>query len=679
MTRRDVLAAPVTDAGRTVLLALAVALLIPRAAPAQQPVPAAPPPQVRAGVPDTSPFRVLDLTPPNPYRAASGMPGPSYWQQQADYSIRASLDTATHTIHGEETIRYTNNSPDTLRFVWLQLDMNNGSPDTRFAPLANPRARQEPGFRAGATIERVAAVRAAAPRGPARPATTPLTWRVNSTMMRVDLDRPLPPHGVASFAIAWHHQIPRNGRTGREQFPQGSLYQVAQWYPRMAVYDDVRGWNTDQYIGAEFYLEYGDFDVTLTLPAGYTVAGTGVLRNAVQVLPATLRTRLAVAARADTIVRIITAGEVGTPAVLPPGSGTTRTWHFTATNVRDFAWGAAPNFLWDATSWDGILMQAFYPPTVADVWRTAADMNRHAVMIHSRWFHYPWPTAISVEGPVGGMEYPMITFDNAEDEKELYYTIAHEHGHEWFPMIVGSNERLYAWMDEGFNTFIDWFSFRDRYPTDTTRYQSLEFGSMRAYQAFLRSYRGAESPIIETQDRSPNGLMSGWNAYGKPAVALHFLREQVVDSGAFDDAFREYVRRWAFKHPQPADFFRTMNNALGEDLSWFWRGWFLRSDHLDQAVDSVVQRDSAGQTLTAVFLSSRLEMVAPVELLVGYGDGSARTIKLPVETWRRGQRAVWGQLTPAAAKPVRITIDPRGVYPDVDRTNNVWPGGGGGP
>jgi aminopeptidase N len=270
------------------------------------------------------------------------------------------------------------------------------------------------------------------------------------------------------------------------------------------------------------------------------------------------------------------------------------------------------------------------------------------------------------------MEYPMITFDNAENEKELYYTIAHEHGHEWFPMIVGSDERLFAWMDEGFNTFIDWFSFRARYPDDTTRIQALEFGSMRAYQQFLRTYRGVETPIMESQDRSPNGLMSGWNAYGKPAVALHFLREQVVDSGAFDDAFREYVRRWAFKHPQPADFFRTMNGALGEDLSWFWRSWFVRSDHLDQSVDSVVQRDTVGQTLTRVFLSNRLEMVAPVELTVGSSDGSSRTVKLPVEAWLRGQRTIWALLTPAAAKPVRIEIDPRGVYPDVDRSNNTW-------
>jgi hypothetical protein len=493
-------------------------------------------------------------------------------------------------------------------------------------------------------------------------------------MMRVDLDRPLAPKGVISFDIGWHYQVPtQGGRTGRQQFPEGWLYQIAQWYPRMAVYDDVRGWNTDQYFGAsEFYLEYGDFDVTLTAPANYTLAGTGVLTNGAQVYPATIQRRLAAAAHSDTIVHIITASELGTAALLPAGAGKTRTWHYTATNVRDFAWGAAPNFVWDASSWDGILMQAFYPPSVTNVWSTAADMNRHAIKIHSRWLHYPWPTAISVEGPVGGMEYPMITFDNAETPKELYYTLAHEQGHEWFPMMVGSDERRYAWMDEGFNTFVDWYTFRDRYPTDTTRIQTLEFGSMRAYQQFLGGYTGLETPIMETQDRSPNGDMSGWNAYGKPAVALHFLREQVVDSNNFDAAFREYVRRWAFRHPQPEDFFRTMDNALGEDLSWFWRSWFYRTDHLDQAVDSVAQLDTAGRTLSRIFLSSRREMVAPVEARVTGADGSVRMIKLPVETWWTGPKAVWVLIDPAKSRPVKIELDPMGVYPDIDRTNNTW-------
>jgi aminopeptidase N len=240
-------------------------------------------------------------------------------------------------------------------------------------------------------------------------------------------------------------------------------------------------------------------------------------------------------------------------------------------------------------------------------------------------------------------------------------------------MIVGSNERLHGWMDEGFNTFIDLFSFRDRYPNDTTRIQSLEFGSLRAWLQFLHGYRGQETPLDEPQDRSTGGgILSGWQAYGKPAVGLHYLRQEVVDSAAFDAAFREYVRRWAYRHPTPADFFRTMNDALGEDLNWFWRSWFLRSDHLDIAIDSVAQRTLRDTVTSLVFLSRRLEMPAPVELAITGANGSRRTVKLPVELWFRGSRAVWFLRTPAASKPVRVEIDPRGVSPDVDRTNNVW-------
>jgi hypothetical protein len=600
------------------------------------------------------------------------MPGPLYWQQKADYDIRVSLDTADHSIHGSEMLTYTNNSPDTLRYLWVQVDENINAPDNRMAILAPPGRPQEPGFTGGVTIERINALRGGTtPRAAAT--KVPLPWRINSTMMRIDLDRPLPPKGVVKLDIAWHHQIPANGRTGRaQQGKLGWLYQVAEWYPRMAVYDDVRGWNVDQYIGSgEFYLEYGDFNVAITMPAGFTVTATGVLQNAAEVLPALLRTRLAAAAHSDTIVRIIRPDEVGSPALLPARVGASRTWRFHAENVRDFAWATSANYLWDAASWDGILMQAFYPPDQIGSWRTAADMTRHSVKMHSRWFHYPYPVATSAQGPVGGMEYPMMTFDDDENEKGLYYTIAHEQGHEWYPMIVGSQERLYPWMDEGFNTFIDWFSFRDRYPTDTVRIQSLEFGAMSAWQKFLAT-RAPESPIMEPQDRALNGLMGGWNAYGRPAVGLHFLREQVLDSTAFDAAFAEYTRRWAFRHPTPADFFRSINDGVGEDLSWFWRSWFLRTDHLDQSVDSVKVITRGSQSMAAVYLSRKREMVAPVEMRITTADGATRTVKLPVETWYGGSAVVWRMAVGAGGAPVKVEIDPRQVYPDVDRSNNSW-------
>lgn len=632
----------------------------------------------RAAVADTSPFRPLALPAPNSYRTGSGMPGPAYWQQQADYDIRVSLDTGTHTVRGEETIRYANNSPDTLRYVWIQLDQNQSGPDSRLAMLAPAfmGGRAEAGFVAGYTIERVNVLRSARPG--VRPAPTPLTYRVNNTMMRVELDRPLPPGASVQLDIAWHNQVPRGGRTGRERFPEGWLYEVAQWFPRMAVYDDVRGWNTEQYFGSgEFYLEFGDYDFAITAPAGYTVTGTGVLRNAAEVLTAEQRRRLALAVRSDTTIHVIAPAEVGTPALLPPGTGATRTWRFHADDVRDVAWAAAPNFIWDASGWEGILIQALYPPAALPLWGKAAAMGRHTIQQHStRWFHYPYPTAINVNGPVGGMEYPMIVFcSERRDEFDLYYVTTHELGHNWYPMIVASNERVFGWQDEGFNSFIDVFStedwFRDRPAILQAHADGMELGRMSAWVRFVRSYTGREAPIIEPQDRN-EPFISGWLHYGKPSAGLMFLRNEVVDSTAFDQAFREYTRRWAFKHPTPADFFRSMNDALGEDLSWFWRSWFYRTDHLDQAVDSVAQRDSSGTAITRVFLSNRMEMVAPVDLTITGADGTRQRVKLPVEIWMRSWSVPYTLRGPSGARPVRVEIDARGTYPDVNRTNNAW-------
>jgi hypothetical protein len=659
MTRTTVLA----------LLALASATSLARA---QQPSLAGAPVQPRPGVPDTSPFRPLALPAPNAYRTAAGAPGPLYWQQRADYTIRATLDTGTLSVRGEETIRYTNNSPDTLTYVWMQLDQNIDAAASRFAALGGGFGRpSEPTYVGGYTLERVGALRAARPG--AKPVATPLSYRVNATMMRVDLDRPLPPKGVVQLDVAWHNMVPRQqGRTGREHFPEGWLYEIAQWYPRMAVYDDVTGWNTAQYLGnGEFYLEYGDIDFTITAPANYTVTGTGVLQNGAQVLTARERERLALAVRSDTTIHIIAPDEVGKADLLPPGTGATRSWRFQAQNVRDVAWAAAPNFIWDASGWEGVLIQALYPPVALPLWSQAADMGRHTIMHHSRWYRYPYPTAINVNGPVGGMEYPMIVFcSERRDEKGLYFVTTHELGHEWFPMIVGSNERLYGWQDEGFNTFIDFFTVHDRYPADTTAVNGPQIGRTSGWWvSLLTHYSGREAPIMEPQDRNPP-FLSGALHYPKTALGLHLLRTDLVDSTAFDQAFREYARRWAFKHPTPADFFRTMNNALGEDLSWFWRSWFYRSDHLDQAVDSVTQRDSSGTTIARIFLSNRAEMVWPLDLEIGLANGTTEHVRLPVEAWYRGSPYVYVHRWPAQV--VKVVIDPGNVLPDINRANNSW-------
>jgi hypothetical protein len=634
----------------------------------QQPAPVKLPPLPPAWS-DTSPFRRLPLPTPTLLREGSGRPGPRYWQQRADYTISVALDTAAHKIAGRETIRYTNNSPDTLRYLWLQLDQNLFRDDSRGAMLNPPDARfAARGFQGGFVLDGVRAVRRTGNR-PARRVS--LATTINGTVMRVDLDQPLPPGGgVVSLDIGFSFQVPEHGadRMGREQFPEGWLYEIAQWYPRMTVYDDVRGWNTEQYLGqGEFYLEYGDIDFAITVPRGFVVAGTGTLQNPLEVLTPTQRARLARALRSDSTVAIIAKGEVGKASSRPAGAGSTLTWRFSAKNVRDVAWAAAPNFIWDASGWNGILMQSFYPPVADSIWRESTRMVRHSIKHYSeKWFSYPYPTAINVNGPVGGMEYPMIVFcANRTNREGLFGVTTHELGHEWFPMIVGSNERLYAWMDEGFNTFINIYSARTYFPDQAwlrTR------GQADAWARFAAT--GLDEPGMTAADRVTPELL-GQVAYSKPATGLYLLRHEITDSVRFDAAFREYTRRWAFKHPTPADFFRSMEDGLGEDLSWFWRGWFYRTDVVDQSVDSVrTRRDSTGVTLTGIFLSSPGGLPMPVDMRLGFADGTGQDVRLPIEIWYGGNRFLYVRQFPSEL--IKVEIDPDKTFPDVRRGNNVW-------
>src|SRR5256884_8384228 len=427
---------------------LALALVL---AALQQPAvgPITLPPQVG----DTSPFRRLALPAPTLIREGSGAPGPRYWQQRADYTIRASLDTATHTIAGAETIRYTNNSPDTLRYLWLQLDQNIYKASSRGAFLNPTDARfAGRGFEGGYTIDYVRTVRRIG-RAAGR---VPLATTLNGTMLRADLDRPLAPGGQTELELAYRFEVPEHGsdRMGREQLTGGWLYEVAQWYPRVAVYDDVRGWNTEQYLGqGEFYLEYGDFDVAITVPRSFVVAATGTLLNPLEVLTGPQRARLAQAAKSDTTVAVIAKTEVGQTFTRPAGAGPTLTWHYSAKNVRDVAWAAAPNFIWDASGYAGVLIQSLYPPEANAGWAGSTAYRRPPIKPNAAtWFRYPYPTAINVAGPVGGMEYPMIVFcGHRAGDRNLVGVTTHELGHQWFPMIVGPNERLDACMAEGFN------------------------------------------------------------------------------------------------------------------------------------------------------------------------------------------------------------------------------------
>jgi hypothetical protein len=639
-------------------------------------------PTLRPPVADTGIFSPISFPEPSRTRGADGGPGPGYWQQQVDYTIRATLDTAAKRLSGAEAIRYTNHSPDTLRFVWMQLDQNlfrEGSTgsllfpsDSRFGDAgfaggfdidsmvqcSGTEAQQA----SGTTSTRRKRRQKPAANPPPRCATSPLKTRVDDTMMFVDLASPIPPGGSTTFELAYRFDIPEHGadRMGRD----GALYEIAQWYPRMAVYDDVHGWNTDQYLGqGEFYLEYGNIAYEVTVPAGYIVAGTGVLQNPADVLTTAQRGRLATALKSDTTIHIVTEPELSSGAARPVKQGSL-TWRFRADNVRDVAWAASPEYIWDASSWEGVLAQAYYRPLARETWKDAAKMSRYSIQEYStRWLGYPYPQISAVEGPVSGMEYPMVTMEaRGNDGPDLYNVLTHEIGHMWYPMVVGSDERRYAWMDEGFNTFINTFSEEGYWHRDDSAVRQRE----RELVIGIDQTPTAQ-PIMTPANRykTSNNLLS--LAYVKPSIVLLTLRNKVLGPEVFDSAFREYTRRWAFKHPQPADFFRTIEAVSGRDLSWFWRGFFYTSAALDQTVESVkLDADGSSQ----VTLANLGDAVLPVELELGFEDGTTDRIKLPVEIWYAGNRYVY-QVKPGKTI-VSARVNPDGTLPDALPSNDSW-------
>jgi len=644
------------------LIALFTVLALPLHAQESAPAPKPAPPSIT----DRSPFRRLELPTPNMMRTGSGMPGVGYWQQRADYEIRATLDTVALRLSGEERITYTNNSPDTLRYVWLQLDQNVFSQSSRGTAIMPPNTRFGPrGADGGVTLTRVAVGAPAAGRRAARPARD-ASHLVNGTMMRVDLVTPLPPRDRITVELAWSFPFDTaiTNRMGIELVDGSYVFEVAQWYPRMAVYDDVRGWNTEQYLGqGEFYLEYGSFDVSLTVPANMIVGATGVLRNPEQVLTATQRARLAKARTSESTVVIRGVGEIADPASRPTSSSGMLTWRFQADSVRDFAWAAARHFVWDAASANGgkTLAMSLYPPSADSIWKESSQYVKFAIEQYSKqWYPYPYPVAINVNGPEGGMEYPMIVFcGNRTNPQALYSVTDHEFGHTWFPMIVGSNERLYPWMDEGFNTFINYYNWRLKFPDAPNRR-----GNPQVYVGYALS--GREVPIMLPADRTP-GAVLGQAAYNKPGLGLIVLREQVLGPDRFDPAFREYIRRWAYKHPTPADFFRTMEDGVGEDLSWFWRSWFYTTETLDQAVDSIRVTERQGVPRSTVYLENVGEMVMPVDLTLYFDGAPPEQRRLPVEIWF-GDR--YFSLVVPDRRVIGVVVDPAQVFPDVNRTNN---------
>lgn len=551
-------------------------------------------------------FRQLDevLPTPNLYRTASGAPGHQYWQQQVDYDIDIKLDEKTQQLTGSETLSYQNNSPDTLRYIWLQLDQNRlkRNADAKLSKTTAPLEKvtysgvraiiETPKFDGGYNITKVTASNG-----------KPLHYVINDTMLRIDLPKALKSGDKTEFNVEWNYQLHEQkvlgGRSGYEYFKEDDnyLYEIASWFPRAVAYYDVMGWQNKQFLGrGEFTLEFGDYDVKITVPSDHIVAATGVLQNPKDVLTKTQRKRLDKAKTAKKPVLIVTIDE----ALANEKSRATKekTWHFKAKNVRDFAFASSRKFIWDAQGYQhggsNTMAMSYYPNEGNPLWeKYSTEAIIHTMEQYSKYtFDYPYPVSISVNGPVGGMEYPMITFngprptlDKKTGEKTysrrtkygLVGVIIHEVGHNYFPMIVNSDERQWTWMDEGLNTFLQFLAeqaWEEGYP------------SRRGDAANITSYMKSTNQV-PIMTNSESILQFGNNAYGKPATALNILRETIMGRELFDFAFKEYAQRWKFKRPTPADFFRTMEDASAVDLDWFFRGWFYTTDHVDIALGDI--------------------------------------------------------------------------------------------
>ncbi|MCH2135911.1 MAG: M1 family metallopeptidase [Phycisphaerales bacterium] len=555
-------------------------------------------------LPRLDPFARLDdeqLPTPNQFRTASGAPGPAYWQQEVDYDIDVRIDVPARRLDGSERIRYVNNSPDTLEWLWVQLDQNLYRPDSR-----GRRSSRAPDLSGGMSYEGLRAMleRERFDGGITLHAVVdergePLAHHVDGTMMRIDLPEPLAPGQSTRFRVDWSYNITSDlvgGRGRWESFDDGRvIFEIAQWFPRLAAYTDYDGWQTRPFLGrGEFTLEFGEYDVAITVPDTFIVGATGELVNAREVLTEEQRDRLKAARTSDTPVMIVTRDE-SNEAVARQSDGEA-TWRFHADHVRDFAFAASDAFAWDAMgvpipgSDNTAMAMSLWPAEGDGLWEVySTQAIAHALESYSRTaMPYPWPTAWSINGPVGGMEYPMVTFNGPRPEEDgtwsarskygLVSVIIHEVGHFWFPMIVNSDERQWTWMDEGINTYHQFLaeqSWEEDYPSRR--------GNPRSITGHMRDTENTR-PIMTA---SESILQFGSNAYAKPATALNVLRETVVGRELFDHAMRAYTRRWAFKRPEPADFFRTIEDATGRDLDWFWRGWFYDNRPVDISINDV--------------------------------------------------------------------------------------------
>jgi hypothetical protein len=609
----------------------------------------------------------------NERHSANGDPGPKYWQNRVNYKLKANIDTNSKILSGTEEIDYINNSPDALQFLWLQLDQNTYKKTARSNfQTNNPPAAGD--HTEGYQIESIYI-------GSGK-STQKADFIISDTRMQIRLPKAMAGNGThLKLYIKYQYIIPAvfGGRTDYNQTKNGKIYEIAQWFPRMCVYDDSEGWDTLPFMGAgEFYLEYGDIDYEVTVPWDMIVAGSGELLNPTQVLTPTQISRLAAARNSDKTIMIRDVNEVNSPSTRPTHSGTL-TWHFKMNNTRDVAFGASKAYVWDAARINlpggkKSLAMSVYPVESAgnDAWGRATEyLKKSTEYFSEKWFVYPYPVAVNEAGTAGGMEYPGIVFDGITDKgKELYLVTAHEIGHNWFPMIVGSNERRYAFMDEGFNTFIDIYAH--------DAFNNGEFGKKRDSEYAPGGGNPADEIIPTILDPDAPAIITAADAvpekyrhpieYFKPAFGLVLLREQILGNDRFDYAFRNYVHKWAFKHPQPDDFFRSMDNGAGEDLSWFWKGWFYNNLALDlELVGAEYEKNDPKQGLKVTVMNLEA-MAMPFTVEVTMKDGGKQRLQVPVEAWLQNKIIIF--TVPTTQEVSRVVIDPDNALPDINRGNN---------
>ena len=610
----------------------------------------------------------------NEYRSADGQPGPKYWTNKASYNINVTLDDLRDAIKGSVTITYTNNSPNALPFLWLYLDQNLFKLDSRGQAKMPATRRSRYGdvnstFEGGFDIQSVQLLS----NVKGKTSSADVIHLISDTRMQIRLPNPLEHGQSVEIKIDYSFLIPEEGsdRMGIQSTQNGKIYAIAQWYPRMCVYDDIEGWNTLPYLGAgEFYLDYGNYNYSITAPADMIVVGSGELLNPDDVLTRTEIKRMAQAKESDKTVMIRSADEVRQPSSRPQKGNIT--WRFKMENSRDVSWAASRAFIWDAARINlpsgkkGLAMSA-YPVESSgnNGWERSTEYIKAAIEGYSkRWFEYPYGNAVNVACNVNGMEYPGIVFCNAIAKgRSLWGVTDHEFGHTWFPMIAGSNERKYGWMDEGFNTFINGISTDD--------FNNGEYGNNQTKSA--STYQNMFNTSTETVMSTPDALVErniGTALYSKPGYALELLRNDIIGPDRFDYAFREYIKRWAYKHPTPWDFFRTMENVCGEDLGWFWKGMFINNYRLDQAISDVVYIQANPAAGALVRVDNLDKMAMPVYLKYETVTGKTGMIKIPVEVWQNGN--TWTQKLNTTEKLKSVAIDPYHVFPDINDSNNSW-------